>query len=851
MKRQLLSLYQGIILHRPVQVLLGFLVLLIFLAQFIDNFRLDASSDSLTLENDQALDYYQRVVTQYESNDYLVLTYTPKGEDLFNDSVLADLTKLRDSLAELEEVDSLVTIIDVPLMQSPPVTLNQLSSQPNYLLDERANREQAKQEFKNSPLYRDFLVSDDLTTTAIIIQLKPDNRLRKLYESRKNLRKLKREAPLKEEVSAQLNLVATEYQQVYSDYQARQIRLISDVRSLMSDHKANASLFLGGVPMIVADSMSYIQSDLIIFGSAALIVIIMILALTFGQVVWVLIPLAICMITGFIMICLLGLFNWPVSIVSSNFLSLLLIVTLSLNIHLVVRYHELHNLESQASRRYLISETLKSKFKPCFYTAITTIVAFISLIVSGIRPVIDFGWMMCLGVFVALLVTFLLFPVLTLIIKPKVVRRSPKVTDKLLHIFSRSLTLGSVKIIVPFVSIILVCLYGLSQLTVENRFIDYFKADTEIYRGMHLIDEKLGGTTPLDLILDAPTEFLAKQENITKGDDLLPSDVSDNIESNDQEQGDLNDLDEFDELDEESDQVSLTASSYWYNKDGLAKLDKIHRALEAMPEIGKVSSIAMSINLIDSLKDSKPMGNVDLELLRLFMSPANKQLLFEPFLSEDGNQAHINIRVFESDKTLNRNRLINDIEKLLVNEFKLEPEQVNLSGMMVLYNNMLNSLFESQIMTLGVVFFAVFIMFLLFFRNIKLTLVAIVPNLFSAVFVIGLMGILSIPLDIMTITVAAISVGIAVDNTIHYIHRFQKEYVVYQDYSQALNGSIQSIGKAMLYTSIVITAGFLILVFSNFVPTVYFGLLTGLAMTSALIGDLVLLPFLIKKFKPI
>ena len=847
MKKIILNLYQRNILDQPIKALLVFLLLLLVLAQYMDDFRLDASSDSLTLENDQALDYYQKVVTQYGSSDYLVLTYTPTG-DLFSDEVLADLTKLRNRLKALDEVESLLTIVDVPLTQSPPQTLGQLSSSPIYLLGKQANRELAKQEFKNSPLYRDLLVSDDLTTTAVIIQLKPDNRLKELYEHRSNLRKQQGEATFNEKDAAELVSVAIEYQQVYSDYQTRQVSLIEEVRRIMSEHKAKASLFLGGVPMIVADSMSYIKSDLLIFGSAALIVIIAILTLTFRQVVWVIIPLTICIATGFIMICLLGLFNWPVSVVSSNFLSLLLIITLSLNIHLVVRYHELQNLEAHAPHRWLVNETLKSKFKPCLYTAITTIVAFASLIVSGIRPVIDFGWMMCLGVFVALLVTFLLFPVLTIIIKPKILNRVPKVIEKLLNTFSKTLKLGVMKVVLPFSLITIVCLFGVSQLNVENRFIDYFKTDTEIYQGMYLIDKKLGGTTPLDLILDAPTQFLASLENKVDSDDLSLDVVNEKNDSNNHEQDEF-----FDEFEQEGwdSHTNLTTSSYWYNKDGLAKLDKIHQAIEAMPETGKVSSIAMSINLMASLKNAKPLDNIELELLYRFMSTENKQLLFRPYLSEDANQVHINIRVFESDKTLNRNQLLSDIENLLVNDFKLEPEQVNLSGMVVLYNNMLNSLFNSQIMTLGAVFLAIFIMFLMFFKSIKLSLIAIIPNLFSAVFILGLMGVLSIPLDIMTITVAAISVGIAVDNTIHYIHRFKKEFNDYPNYNQALNGSITSIGKAMLYTSTVITLGFLILTFSNFVPTVYFGLLTGLAMTSALIGDLVLLPFLIKQFKPV
>jgi len=437
--------------------------------------------------------------------------------------------------------------------------------------------------------------------------------------------------------------------------------------------------------------------------------------------------------------------------VSSNFLSLLLIITLSLNIHLIVRYRELAKLDPSLGQQDLLSRTVKSKFVACVYTALTTIVAFASLIVSGIRPVIDFGWIMCLGILVAVVTTFVVFPALTIFMQPRQVSANK-----------------------------------------ENRFIDYFKPSTEIYQGMVEIDAKLGGTTPLNIIIDAPKSFLDKP-----------------------------------------------------------KIQAIQESLDSLAATGKVMSLATTMSVFDGLKNAKPMDNIDLSFMLNVLSDSNKQTLFKPYISDDGNQLHINIRVFETLKGLDRNQLIDDIRSLLIQEHNLEDEQIHISGLLVFYNNMLNSLFSSQILTLGTVFVVIFLMFIVLFRSIKLALITIIPNVFSAGVVLGIMGVFSVPLDLMTITIAAISVGIAVDNSIHFIDRFKNEMNQKDDDVSAIYEATNNVGQAMFYTTIVITTGFLIMVFSNFVPTMYFGVLTALAMITALTANLIMLPMLVAKFKPL
>ncbi len=866
MKNSLLSLYQNIVFGHSKLVLILIALLIGFLSQYAGNFRLDASSDSLVLENDESLKYYRKVVSKYNTSDFLVLTYSPlpSSGGMFSDEVLADISNLRQAVLDLGNIKSVVSILDVPLTQSPPITLAELNGAPQLLLSEKTDRELAKIELRTSQLYRDLLLSQDFSTTAVIVSLNSDQQVSALLDQRNNLRDQRATGKFSPEQQSELEQVTLEHQAKSAIFQQRQDQLIQDVRLVITPYQAKATIFLGGLPMIVTDSISYIQDDVVVFGSAALLVIIMILVIAFRQLGWVVMPLITCFTTGYIMVCLLGLLNWPISVVSSNFLSLLLIITLSLNIHLIVRYRELNKDKPESDHLALIKETVASKFIPCLYTALTTIVAFASLIVSGIRPVIDFGYIMCLGIMVALLTTFILFPALALLLRPKAATANKDNLSRALLNTAKKLYDQATAASVAFLIVTLIALYGLANLTVENRFIDYFKSDTEIYQGMHQIDAKLGGTTPLDIIIDAPASFFVEQQQAAEKQAKLNAvqstaidqayedqDFSDEFEDDfaDEFEGDF--ADEFGTENNTGSSGNLAFSSYWFNDVGIQKVREIQQTLEDLPETGKVLSLATSISIFDNLKDALPMDNIDLGFMYNVLSQENKDTLFTPYMSLDGNQIHISIRVFESHKGLDRNKLIGDVRQLLIDKHGVNDEQIHVTGLLVMYNNMLNSLFSSQILTLGTVFLVIMLMFMVLFRNIKLALITLVPNIFSAAVVLGLMGIFSIPLDLMTITIAAISVGIAVDNSIHYVARFSDEFAANQDYGRSIDTATNNIGQAMFYTTLVITAGFLIMVFSNFVPTMYFGILTATAMVTALIANLLMLPMLLERFKPL
>jgi predicted RND superfamily exporter protein len=823
--------YDGLILQHPMAVLLLIAALVAVSAWQARSFRLDASSDSLLLEEDESLRYYRTVRARYGSDDFLIVTYTPAAA-LFDPETLADLGRLRDELSALKRVDSVTSILDVPLIRSPPVSLSELQKQVPTLESPGSDKTLARQELLTSPLYRNLLISPDGGTTALQINLHRSTQYSQLLERRSALREERLQQPLSSQQRRELAGLTQQIKRENSRHQGQLRQDVKHIRAIMDSHRDAARLHLGGVPMIVADSIGYIRHDLIVFGAGVVLFLVIILTIAFRKPRWVVLPLLTCGATGVVMTGLLGLLDWPVTVVSANFLALLLIITLSLTIHLMVRYRELHALRPQADQYQLVRDTVHSKAMPCFYTAITTMVAFGSLLVSGVRPVIDFGWMMTLGIAVAFVLSFTLFPCAALCLAPgqPAYRRDlvQSITGWAARLVERhgNATLGVFAVLAVFGVV------GISFLSVENRFIDYFKASTEIHQGMELIDRELGGTTPLDVIVDAPSDF---------GKELARNTTNGTEEDAFADAPYMNDAD--------IDSGGITATSYWFNSFRFDRVAGIHASLDQFEATGKVLSIDTTLRMLHQLKGQDDFDNFFLSILYKKLPDTIRAQLIEPYMSQDGNQLRFSVRVFESDPTLDRDRLLSSIRQRLTQEQGLDPAQLHLTGMLVLYNNMLHSLFRSQLLTAGVVFIAILLMFTLLFRNLRLALVAIVPNIFAAGLVLGLMGWLGVSLDLMTITIAAISIGIAVDDTIHYVHRYRNEFDKDRDYLAAMTRAHASIGRALFYTTLTITLGFSILTLSSFVPTIYFGLFTGIAMLTALAADMTLLPLLIVRCK--
>ena len=814
------KIFSDYITSSPKIFLSVFFLALIFSIFNLDNFKLDASSDSLVLESDDDLKYYREVSTDYSSSDFLIIIFDPK-EDLFAEQTISKVREMVSVFEQINGVESVLSYLDAPLLFSPKLGMSELADNLRTIEGDEVDKDLARKEFQNSPLYTELLTDADARYTALQLLLESNKEyemaINKRYEildliNSNNYRPLIHDLAL-EEINIDIKALNTELSQ------ERDI-LIETTRAAMSNFDDSGDLFLGGTAMIASDMISFIKSDLQYFALGVLIMFVLTLSAIFKKARWVAMPLVSSALIALFVIGFLGWMDWRVTVVSSNFISLLLIISISLTIHLIVRYQELFEFNPSLNKTELVSLTIEQMLKPCFYTALTTIIAFASLGISEIKPVIDFGKMMVAGIFFAFIFSFILFPTFMQLFTSDKGNESKDFSKGVTVVFSSLTERFGNYIIIAALFLFSVSLYGVNQLTVENRFIDYFKPSTEIYKGMELLDTKLGGTAPLDIVINAP---LGWDKNVEE----------DNFD------------DDFGFEDDEPN------NGYWWNTISLDQLEEIHDYVDSLPEIGKVLSVASGIKVARELKDGEPLSELDLALVKNMLPEDIKDNLLSSYISDDENQVRISARVIESAKGLNRNELLTKISKTLQTEYKLDKDQFRLTGLAVLYNNMLQSLFDSQIGTIVIVFTIIFFMFLILFRSLYLSIIGIIPNLLAATVVLGTMGLFAIPLDIMTITVAAISVGMAVDNTIHYIHRFKKEFNNTGIYKESMKNSHRTIGRAMFYTSLTIILGFLVFATSNFNPSVYFGFFVSLAMVMALLGALTLLPQLILYFKPL
>ena len=788
-----LHFYQKNIIEKPKII---FAILLLFLASFgffAKDFRLDASSETLLIDGDPDLKYLREITKRYNSKEFLVLTYTP-NEDMVSENSINNLLSLKYKIQSLNWVDSVVTILDIPLLNSTDKTLTERLQNFSTLKSEGIDKKRGFNEILNSPVFRNFVISEDGKTNGKIVN-KKKNEIPKEFKDKNQI-------------------------EIYKDkIKKKNHQNIIEIREIIKSYNNVGKIHLGGIPMIVDDMMSFIKSDIVVFGIGVLVFIVATLWFVFKKIVWIIVPISSCFFSVVIMVGLLGLLGWKVTVISSNFIALMLILTMAMNIHMSTRFLQLSKEKPNLNKKEIILKTTSKMFWPILYTVLTTICAFLSLIFSEIKPIIDFGWMMTLGLIVSFIITFSLLPALISFVSDV----SVNINENRNSVFTNFLGKLSInnKNLIFIVSILIffISIFGISRLEVENSFINYFSKNTEIYKGMKLIDEKLGGTTPLEVIIKFPKK--EKNEDIVNEDD-------DWGESETQEDD----------------------SKYWFTKDKIDKIDKVHSYLDSLPAVGKVLSFSSIIKVATRLNDNKPLGSLEMGVLYSKIPDSIRKEIVDPYISIADSEARINLRIKDSEEGLRRNELIKQIKYDLTNKIGLKEEEYRLAGVLILFNNLLQSLFKSQILTLGFVMIGIFAMFFILFKNIKLSLIGVVPNFIAAFFILGIIGIAKIPLDMMTITIAAITIGIAVDNSIHYIYRFKEEYGKINDYKLTLKKCHSTVGVAILNTSITIVFGFSILVLSNFIPTIYFGIFTGVAMLLAMISVLTLLPALLLVFQP-
>ncbi|MDB3959974.1 MMPL family transporter [Candidatus Pelagibacter sp.] len=791
------QLYQNGVLKNPKTVFVLLIIALLSFGYYSKDFRLDASSETLLIEGDPDLAYLKEVTDRYGSKDFLILTYTP-NEGMVSDNSINNLLSLKYKILSLTWVHSVITLLDIPLLSNSEAPLQERLESFKTLKDEGVDKDRGFKEILNSPVFRNYVISEDGNTSGIIVNIKENKKL----DNIENLSKAEIEA-YKDKLKKQNHENIVEIRQVIQSY--------GDV----------GKIYLGGIPMIADDMMTFIKSDIVVFGLGVLLFIIATLWFVFRKLIWIIVPISSCLFSVVIMMGLLGILGWKVTVISSNFIALMLILTMAMNIHMSTRFLQLRKDFTDKNNFEIISLTSNKMFWPIIYTVLTTVFAFLSLIFSGIKPIIDFGWMMTFGLITSFIITFTLLPTLLNFAPTKNISIKKEQESKITT-FLGSVSLNNKNTIFGITGIVIVLsIFGISKLEVENSFINYFNKDTEIYKGMKLIDEELGGTTPLEIILKFPVKEEKKKKKSSEDDEF-------------EDWGDEDGNDE----------------KYWFTKDKIDRITSVHNYLDSLPQVGKVLSFSSIIDVATQLNNNKPLGTLEMGVLYSKIPESIKTEIIDPYLSIKDNEARISLRIIDSQENLRRNDLIKKINFDLKNEIGLDESEFKLAGVLILFNNLLQSLFKSQILTLGLVMIGIFSMFIILFRNVKLSLIGVVPNFIAAFFILGIIGLLGIPLDMMTITIAAITIGIAVDNSIHYIYRFKEEFNKIKDYNKTLKKCHSTVGVAILNTSITIVFGFSILVLSKFIPTIYFGMFTGLAMLLAMISVLTLLPALILIIKP-
>ena len=790
------QLYRNIVLKNPKSIFILLLIALFSFGYYSKDFRLDASSETLLIDGDPDLKYLQEISKRYGSKDFLILTYTPK-DGMVTDTSINNLLSLKYKIQSLDWVHNVVTLLDVPLLNNTEAPLQERLEKFKTLKDENVNRERGFKEIISSPVFRNFIISEDGKTSGIIVYLKKDIPLENIKNKSKK-----------------------EIENYRDQLKKQNHKNIVEIRDVIKSYEDIGKIHLGGIPMIADDMMTFIKSDIIVFGLGVFLFIVATLWFVFRKLIWVLVPISSCFFSVIIMTGLLGLLGWKVTVISSNFIALMLILTMAMNIHMSTRFLQLKQNFPEKNVSEIIILTTSKMFWPILYTVLTTVIAFLSLIFSEIKPIIDFGWMMTMGLITSFIITFTLLPTLINFVPKENISINEYKESKITSFFSNTTQKNQKLIYIISSIVILLSVIGISRLEVENSFINYFSEKTEIYKGMKLIDEKLGGTTPLEVILKFPN----KDKDISDEDD------------------------EFEDWDNESN--NNDDEKYWFTKDKIDKISSVHNYLDSLPEIGKVLSFSSIIDVATLLNNNKPLGTLEMGVLYSKIPKNIKTEIVDPYISIKDNEARINLRVIDSQENLRRNDLIKKINYDLKNKIGLSENEFKLAGVLILFNNLLQSLFKSQILTLGFVMIGIFGMFVILFKNIKLSLIGVVPNFIAAFFILGIIGLLNIPLDMMTITIAAITIGIAVDNSIHYIYRFKEEFNNLNDYNKTIEVCHSTVGKAILNTSITIVFGFSILVLSKFIPTIYFGIFTGIAMLLAMISVLTLLPSLILLVKP-
>ena len=793
---------------RPWLLLVGVLIAVAVSAAFWPRFSFDASSDTLVVKGDPKLIDYLRTAQRFASDEFVVLSWRPRDAAVFDRRSLEALASLERDIEALDGVSDVVSVLDAPLLGNPSMQVADLAEGYQTLRDEDVDLAAARVELTTSALFASQLISSDGKTAALRIGFEPWPEYDALVE-RRNV--LNGASTLTARETEELQTIESRYREDRVVYRDNRKQLIESIRAVRDQHADTAVMHLGGVPMIAADVIDYVQRDVLLFGALVLTVVMGMLWLFFRRIRWIALPLLTSAITIALLIGWLGFLDTPITVVSSNFIALIGIITISFTVHLVVRHRELLARNPDMPHLDCVRESIRSKFAPTLYTAMTDTVAFASLLTASIVPVEDFGWMMCVGVIFAFVVTFTFYPAAISVLAKGAASVTLGMPLALTEMASRLSRHHYRWILASAVVVAGMAVYGLTLISLENRFVDYFAEDSEIRQGMLLIDQDLGGTLPMEVIVTFPA--------------FTPPDPDDPFN-----------------LDFTPDPYP---ERYWFTPDKVGLVDSLESYVREQPGVGSTQSVADLERVARTFNGGDPLSLFQIAAVLGAIPATVRAQLVEPLASPETGELRISARVRDSDVTIDRQALVAGIRDHAIDELGMDPTDIRVTGMLVLFEDTLQQLFQSQVNTIVWVIAATFLMFLVLLRSFRLAVVGVIPIVLAAAATISFMGFAGIALDMMTITVAAIAVGMGVDDAIHYLHRFREEFAACGDVDQAVAASHASIGRAMYFTTVIVMAGFSILVFSNFRPTVHFGILTAAAMVIALTANLTLLPSLL------
>lgn len=825
-------------IHKPKITLGAVFALFVALGIFAPRLAIDTNSESLMLENDPSLKEFYKISQTYSGSNFLMLAFLPENEDVFSGDSIAEIEKIADELLAINGVKSVLHLANAPLFKSSPnLAVNEILAQNITLKSPLVDLELAKKELLNHPFFTQNIISKNSKVAGIVAYFEDDLILAELNKQKQIAQNNKNE---KEAQKISKQIIDHKHKQALIES-----KIVEQIKNIKSQ---KGQIALGGLLMISSDMIDYVKRDLRVYGGLLSFILALMLYIFFRRIRFVALIFLVC---AFVLIVSSGIYalcGFAITIVSSNFVSLLLIISVSLCVHLCARYCELFAKYRRASQSRLVSAALLSKVSPSFFAVFTTIIGFLSLVFSNIEPIIKLGAIMSIGVGVALFAALAIFgSFMMLLQKPHSLGAAPLAQWRFLD-FCSNLAIRK-KPIVIFIAFlfILFAFYGIPKLKVENSFVNYFKDGNEIKNGLLVIDRNLGGTIGLDVVVD----FAPKSLDSIESSNNLQSNTSANGAISSEAAIESEFLDDFES--EFSSQEN--SQKYWFSAQKLRIAQEIHNLLAQNEFIGSVMSLHSLDLLVSSLQ--MPLSN-ELAMSFLYENAPNslKEQVFSPYVSLENNQMHFSARVFDSDSKLRRNELISELNTKLGQIAQNENVEIRLNGILVLYNNLLQSLVSSQVNTLAFVVGVIFLVFLVIFRSLKLAFIAILVNIIPLGALFGFLGASGLALDLMGVTIAAICIGIGVDNAIHYIYRYKIERRLgllrsadsmnfKEILAHAIHNSHRSVGGAMYYTTSIIVVGFCAMMSSNFTPTIYFGALTTLVMLLMLISSLILLPALI------